>query len=89
MGRILHTRCHGCDSPMEFEAVPVKTVEITGAVKVSYGKEGSIWICKTCRLEPKKLKAARIAAGMPAVPERSSFDDDDYPEELEYMREVV
>lgn len=65
---MINTHCHSCKFPMSFEAVPVKIVEITGQVKTFYGKDDAVWICSTCRQEPSKLKAARIAAGLPAVP---------------------
>lgn len=84
MGRhkIIRTKCHGCSLPMGFEAVPVKITELTGEVSVFYGKEDAPWICPTCRQEPSKLKAARLAAGLPAEPRVSRFEEDE-EEQLE------
>jgi len=66
---------------MQFEAKPVVLVNMDGSVQTHYGKDDSVWICKTCRLEPAKLKAARVAAGMPATPSM--------PEEFDYDEEVA
>jgi hypothetical protein len=78
--KTINTHCHGCKNAMSFEAVPVKITELTGDVSVYEGKEDAVWICGVCRQEPSKLKAARLAAGMPAKPESSRFDDDDVQE---------
>jgi len=75
--RMINTTCHGCKQAMSFEAVPVTLRDIDGTSKTHYGKDWAVWICKTCRQEPSKLKAARIAAGMPATPTTpSEFDDE-------------
>ena len=66
--RMINTSCHGCQQPMNFEAVPVTLTDMSGKKETHYGKDSSVWICKTCRLEPSKLKAARIAASMPQEP---------------------
>ena len=74
---IIHTNCHGCKAPMSFERVPVKITELTGEVRVFSGKSDAPWICSTCREDPSKLKAARVAAGLPAKPDMpEEFDAD-------------
>jgi hypothetical protein len=62
---------------MSFEAVTVKLTELDGTTKTYYGHDSSAWICQTCRQDPSKLKAARIAAGMPekpSMPEQYELD---------------
>jgi hypothetical protein len=66
---------------MHFEAKPVITIDMSGDVTTHYGKDDAVWICGTCRLDPKKLKAARVAAGMPEKPTM--------PAEFDYDEEVV
>ena len=73
---MINTQCHGCKLPMELEAQPVVLGEMDGTRKTHYGKASSVWICKTCRLDPFKLRAARVAAGMPANPTWEGFDAD-------------
>lgn len=76
--RMINTSCHGCKLPMSFEAVPVKIVEMTGKVTEHYGKDSAAWICGTCRLDKDKLKAARLAAGLPASPTMPvGFEEDE------------
>ena len=73
---MINTQCHGCSSPMEIEAQPVVLGELDGTRKTHYGKASSVWICKTCRQDPFKLRAARVAAGMPATYTWEGFDAD-------------
>ncbi len=77
---MINTNCHGCKQPMNFEAIPVSIVDMDGKRRDYYGKDEAVWICKVCRQEPSKLKAARIAASMPAEPTLPSEFDDDPPE---------
>jgi len=78
---MINTSCHGCKQPMNIEPAPVTIRELTGELKTYEGKASSIWICKTCRQEPAKLKAARLAAGMPASPTLpASFEADEMEE---------
>jgi len=76
MQKMIHAKCHGCDCAMDMEAVPVTIKDIAKGVKTHYGKSESVWICKSCRPFPARMKAARLAAGMPAKPESSSFEDE-------------
>lgn len=74
--RMINTKCHGCSTPMVFEASPFKIVEWSGETKTYWGKDDAIWICKTCREDPKKLKAARIATGfLPQEANISKYDE--------------
>jgi hypothetical protein len=75
--RTINTHCHGCSTPMSFPAVPVRIVQLDGTVRHYHGKDSAVWICKTCRQVPAKLKAARLAAGMPADASREGFDADE------------
>lgn len=65
---IINTHCHGCNTPMRFEAVPVTLVEMTGKKVTHWGKATAAWICGVCRLDSAKLKAARLAAGLGEEP---------------------
>ena len=56
------TQCHGCHIGMVFDAVPV-TLTTWEGVKTYYGKSEAIWICKSCREIPARLRAARKATG--------------------------
>ena len=63
---------------MNFEAIPVVLSDMDGERRTYYGKDSAAWICKTCRQDPTLLKAARLAAGMPASPSLpEGFDADD------------
>ena len=73
---MINANCHGCKQPMNFEAVPVTLIDITGNRQEHWGKNSAAWICPTCRQDPKKLKAARVAAGLSADVEREGFDAD-------------
>jgi hypothetical protein len=66
--KMIHTSCHCCKKTMVFESVPVTITDLDGERKTYHGRDDAIWICKVCREYPTRLKAARVAAGMPAVP---------------------
>jgi hypothetical protein len=75
--RTINAHCHGCGNHMPLEAKPATFTNMLGVVETHWGKDTAAWICSICRLDPKKLKAARVAAGLPATPELSKYDDDD------------
>ena len=76
--RMINTHCHGCSEPMQLEAKPVTLTDMNGETKTYYGKASAVWICKTCRVDPYKLRSARLAAGMPASPTMpAGFDADE------------
>ena len=80
---MINTSCHGCKSPMSFEAIPVVLSDMDGERRTYWGKDSAAWICKTCRQNPAKLKEARLAAGMPATPSMpAGFDDDELEQEV-------
>jgi len=78
---MIDANCHGCQTPMSFEAVPVTLTDMSGERHTHYGKNSAAWICSTCRLDPRKLRAARTAAGLPAEANMpAGYDDDDEQE---------
>lgn len=78
--RMINSSCYTCKASIVHEAVPVVLNDMDGGRKTYWGKDDAVRICRTCRQEPAKLKAARLAAGMPAKPTLPE-EFDDYEEE--------
>ena len=74
--KFLEVLCHGCQAPMKFQALPATYVDWDGVPRTYWGKDTAVWICRTCRQDPKKLEAARLATGwLPKKAGVSEYDD--------------